>query len=167
MQGKLCICLLVSLLFCACGYRFSGGEGVLSGSVQSVTVRIFENKSRWSDLDVIFTNDIVAKLRQSRSVNLSPGKVENVLCGKIEQVRVDTLSRSSDGTPQEKYVEIMLSVYITDDHGKKIWQTQVTEREAFFPGQSHALTMHAQNSAMAQISERLAERVMNELGQGF
>jgi hypothetical protein len=168
MQGKLCLCLIILLLFfCSCGYRFSGGEGVLSGKVQSVSVQIFENKSRWSNLDVILTNDIVAKLRQSRSVNLIPKKLEYVLSGTIERVRVDTLSRSSDGTPQEKYVEITLSAYIVDRQDKKIWQTLVTDREAFFPAQNHALTLHAQNIAMDQISERLADRIMNELGQGF
>jgi hypothetical protein len=80
---------------------------------------------------------------------------------------VDTLSRSSDGTPQEKYVEITLSAYIIDRNDKKIWQTSVTDREAFFPAQNHASTLQAQNNAMDQISERLADRIMNELGQGF
>jgi hypothetical protein len=160
-------CLIILLLLCACGYRFSGGEGLLSGKVYSVSVRIFENKSRWSDLDVIVTNDIVAKLRQSRSVNFVQKPLDHILCGTIERVQVDTLSRSSDGTPQEKYVEITLSVYISDLDGKKIWQTSVKDREAFFPNQNHELKLIAQKEAMAIVSERLADWVLNELGQGF
>jgi hypothetical protein len=167
MQVKKFISLIVLLFFCACGYRFSGGEGLLSGKVHAVSVRIFENKSRWSDLDIIVTNDIVAKLRQSRSVHFLQKPLDYILCGTIERVHVDTLSRSSDGTPQEKIVEITISVYISDMKGNKIWQNSVTEREAYFPSQSHALTLHAQKEAMAQVSERLADWVMNELGQGF
>jgi len=167
MQIKRHIYLILLLVFCSCGYRFSDGEGLLSGKVHSISVRIFENKSRWSDLDFIITNDIIAKLRQSRSVNFVQKSLEYVLCGTIERVRVGTLSRSSDGTPQEKYVEIDLSVYITDQKGIKIWQTRVKDREAYFPNQNHELTLHAQKEAMARVSERLSDWVLNELGQGF
>ena len=167
MQLTKYITLIVLFLFCGCGYRFSGGEGLLSGKVHDISVRIFENKSRWSDLDIIVTNDIVSKLRQSRSVNFVQNPLEYVLCGTIERVHVDTLSRSSDGTPQEKFVEITISVYISDLKGNKIWQSSVTEREAYFPAQSHTLTLHAQKEAMAEASARLADWVMNELGQGF
>jgi len=167
MQGKHYICLLGLLLLSACGYRFSGGEGLLSGSVHSVSVRIFENNSRWSDLDVIVTNDVIEQLRQSRSVNFVQNSLEHILCGTIERVRVDTLSRSSDGSPQEKFVEINLSVYLTDRNQKKIWKTFLTDRENYYPDQNHELTLKAKKQAMARVSERLAERVLNELGQGF
>jgi len=167
MQAIRCICMIMLLLFCACGYRFSGGEGLLCGRIHSVSVRIFENNSRWSDLDVIVTNNIVAKLRQSRSINLVQESLEYILCGKIERVRIDTLSRSSDGTPQEKYVEITISVYISDLDGKKIWQTSLNDREAYFPNQTHELTRLAQKKAMKEVSERLADMVLNALGQGF
>jgi hypothetical protein len=167
MQGKFYICLLLLSLCCACGYRFSGGEGLLSGKVHSVFVRIFENKSRWSDLDVMITNDIIAKLRQSRSVSFVQKPLEHVLCGTIEHVHMDTLSRSSDGSPQEKFVEIRLSVYLTDLNNNKIWQASFTDREAYYPEQDHELTLRAKKEAMTKVSERLAEWVMNELGQGF
>jgi hypothetical protein len=167
MQVKLSICLLVLHLFCACGYRFSGNEGFLNGKVRTLSVRIFENKSRWSDLDFIVTNDIVSRLRQSRAVNFVKKTLDYELCGTIDRVQVDTLNRSANGTPQEKYVEITLSVYITDLNGKKIWQTSVTDRKAYFPDQNHEKTMSAQKEAMIHISSQLAQRVLEELGQGF
>jgi len=168
MQFKITICLsLLFLFFSACGYRFSGGEGLLSGKVQTLSVQIFENKSQWSNLDMMITNDIVAKLRQSRSVNLVHHSKENILCGSIDRVKIDTLSRSSEGIPQEKYVEMTLSVYIKDKEGQRIWQTSINEQEGFFPNSNHEQLLLAQTEAMAQVSERLAEWVLNELGQGF
>jgi len=152
----------------SCGYRFSGGEGLLGGTVRSVSVQVFKNQSRWSDLDVIITNDIITALRQSRSVNLVTASSGHLLCGTIEKVQVDTLNRSSDGAPQEKYVEITISTYLANKNGKKIWQSRpITEIEAYFPAQDHQDTLYAQKLAMKQASQRLAQWVISELGQGF
>ena len=151
-----------------CGYRFSGGEGLLNGTIQSVYVQMFENKSRWSDLDVIFTNDIIAELVRNRSVTLNNNSDKTRLCGTIERVYVDTLNRSADGKPQEKYIEVTISVFLKNNSGKKIWQSRpVKAREPYFPGKTHQKTLNIQMDAIKCISKRVAMTMVNELGQGF
>ncbi|MBF0449473.1 MAG: hypothetical protein HQK75_02120 [Candidatus Magnetomorum sp.] len=156
------------LLFSGCGYRFSSGEGLLGGTVPSVRVQMFENKSRWSDLDVIFTNDIISELLRTHSIALENTPDVTRLYGTIEQVQVDTLNRSFDGSPQEKYVEVSLSIFLKDAKEKKIWQSRsVKDREAYFPGDTYQKTLAIQMDAIKRISKRLAMTLIDELGQGF
>ncbi|KPA12894.1 conserved hypothetical protein, secreted [Candidatus Magnetomorum sp. HK-1] len=165
---KLIIFLLVLIIPCGCGYSFSGGEGLLSGTVHSVSVQIFENKSQWPDLDVIFTNDIISELLLTRSVKLNDAPTSTKFYGTIERVRVDTLNRSADGKPQEKYVEITICAYFKDSKGKKIWQSRsIKDRESYFPSNTHQETLTIQKNAIKRISKRLAVTVIDELGQGF
>jgi len=160
--------LFVFVALTACGYQFAGGEGILNGTVHSVHVQMFENKSRWSDIDVIFTNDIISELLRSRSVSLNDTSDVTRLLGTIERVHVDTLNRSADGRPQEKYIEVTLSVYLKDKNGKKIWQSQpLKTRESYFPGETHQNTLNIQMDAIKRISKRVAMTMVNELGQGF
>jgi len=165
---KWSIFLLIIFIPLGCGYRFSGGEGLLGGTVQSVSVHIFENKSRWSDLDVILTNDIISELLRTRSVKLNDNPTSKKLYGTIESVKVDTLNRSSDGSPQEKYVEISISAFLKDSSGQKIWQSRsIKDNESYFPGNSHQETLSIQKNAIKNISKRLAVTMIDELGQGF
>jgi len=167
MKKKLVYIFIFSML-CGCGYRFAGEEGILGGRVKSISVTVFQNKSRWADLDVIATNYMIEAIRRSRSVQLTQSNGSYCFSGTIERVKVDTLSRSADGASQEKYVEITISTYLTDGHGKKTWQSaSMTEREPYFPANNIQDIKAAQKAAFSSALQRLADMTMGTLGQGF
>lgn len=159
---------LFLVLATACGYHFSGG-GKLPGGIQTVNIRIFENQSGETGIETLLTNDIVNQFLRFDTVRIvEKDRAEAILTGTIKSARIRTIAHESPGRSTERRITLHLDVRLQSPDGRRIWSaSDIASGDSFEVAAEKHRTEQNKKSAIANISERLAERIYYRLTGEF
>jgi len=166
---------LIRILFClfgfvfiACGYKFAG-SGTFPGGVQSIYITIFENRTRETGIEKIFTDDLIDEFIR-KSEDILAGRRENaeaILSGVISGIGIRTVFHTGTDTSDEREVTIGVSIKLRNQQKKILWANVVLESQTYPVGLTKLETEQNLRDAIIVLSERLAEKAFNRLTSDF
>lgn len=109
--------LLVSVLFAvACGYHLVGSGGEIPGGVKSIGVPMFENRTRRSEVEQRFTEQVVEELSTRSDVLILPGPdgADALLKGVITGYETTPVVLTAEGRASRYEVTVTASVRLED-----------------------------------------------------
>ncbi len=165
---KVCIILVLWVVFSACGYQFAG-SGSFPVGTKTISISIFENRTAETGLENVITNDLIYEVTRSKEVALiRKDKAEANLSGVIVSTRTASISRSSVDTSLERRVTVTLNLKLTNTSGITIWSAKgVSESEAYVVEDDKQATEQNRQDAISRASKRLAENIYNRLTEDF
>jgi outer membrane lipopolysaccharide assembly protein LptE/RlpB len=162
--------LTLMLLIAACGYRFPGGGGKLPGGGSSIYIENFDNRTVELAIENVFTTSFITIFRQ-RNKNLiakEPHSADAVLKGVVASESISTIVTTQAQTAQERRVTMGLNLKLIDQKGKVLWTADgISDNEAYPVTVSNAQTEINKRAAIATLSDRIAQRVYNQLTENF
>ena len=158
------ICLFVA----GCGYRFVGG-GSFPGGINSVFVKILENRSAEVGVENTFTNDLIYEITRTGDIKLvSQDRAEGILSGVITQISTETVSRRDLKEAAERRLTVFVDLNLTDRTGKTVWSgNSIAANETYPVDTSKEQTEKNKRDAFDELSKRLAEVIKNRLTSDF
>ena len=160
--------LLIILSLTACGYHFSGG-GELPEGIKKLSIGIFKNKSGETGIETLVTNDLVNQFTRFENVRIvERDQAEAILTGTIKASRIRTIAHESPSQPAERRITLFLDVELTSPDGKKLWAANdISASDSYEVAPEKRRTEQNKKSAIAVLSERLAERIYYRLTDQF
>jgi hypothetical protein len=163
------VLIVFSFLFPGCGYRMAG-SGQLPKGIQRIFIAVFENRTRETTAPVIFTNRLIQEfsLRRRESLASSPETADAVLQGRIQELRIDSVSHLEGHAAIERRVTARVDIDLVDPAGKVIWSVQnLSGRESYFVEGNKRSTEMNRKAAIEVISKRMAELIVNRMTEDF
>lgn len=160
--------VVISLLFISCGYHFSGG-GQLPQNVHKVCVQIFENRTNETGLEQTIANGIIYYFTRFQNVELTDKKdAQAILSGVIQSSSTSTVAHTSSYVTSERRITIVLDVKLTSTAGKVLWESgPISDDEPFEFSTDKMQTEENKKSALAILTQRIAERIYYQLTDNF
>jgi len=158
----LCICLA------ACGYRFSGG-GRMPENVQKIAIEVLRNRTGETGIESILTNEIINQFIIFGNAEVTDKeKAEAILSGVIQSASAETVSHQSAYTSAERQVTVRVDIQLTTPGGKVLWSVNGIEAsEDYLVSDEKIRTEQNKRSAIANLSQRLAQRIFYQLTDQF
>lgn len=165
-EKTLAVLILAAGLVSGCGYKFAGA-GNLPGGIRRVCIPPVENRTAEPGLETVLTGDLIDEfIGNGKTVAATPEEADGVLTGRVEFLKIRTISREGDHSALERRVEISLALKFKDRNGRILWSgDKITESEAYLTASDKLATEHNRREAVSAISERLAERVYNYMSR--
>ncbi len=159
---------LFGFVFIACGYKFAG-SGTFPDGVRSIYITIFENRTRETGIEKLFTDDLIDEFIR-KSEDVLAGRRENaeaILSGVIGGMSIETIFHTGTDTSDEREVTIWVSIKLRDRQKKIIWANVVHQSHTYPVGLTSLETERNLRDAIIELSERLAEKAFNRLTSDF
>lgn len=124
---KLCkwvIILGLAVVITSCGYHFVGG-GFINDNIQSISVKVLNNRSSESGVEIVFTNALINQVLQVTDTKVTKAKLSStILEGDINAINFQTLSRSSTESVVEQRITAVIDLRIIDNNGNILWSVK-------------------------------------------
>lgn len=163
--------ILCTVLAVACGYRFAG-QGEFPRGVQHIFIEVFENRTSKTGIERIVTNQVIFEFTRQREEILagSVAKADAILKGAVSRIRTQTVARL--GTEVASQREVFMSVdlkLVKPDSGQVLWAANdISDRQIYDVVQeSSVATDQNETNAITVLSERMSERIFNQLTNDF
>jgi outer membrane lipopolysaccharide assembly protein LptE/RlpB len=161
--------LLATQYGVGCGYQLAG-RGELPGNVQSIAVKMLENRSSQTGVETLITNALINELnRRRRGSVVAPDRADAVLTGTIESLSWDTVAHSGVNTAAQRKVYASISLALTDRSGHILWKRSgLNGSQAYtvVDGNKTATEIN-RRQAVALLAEKVAENVYRRLTDNF
>ncbi len=160
--------LLIVATGASCGYKFSGG-GTLPTGTGVVCITIFNNRSS----EVMFENTIANGLiyeftRNGQKISKNEGDADSVMTGEVKSVSSETITHTGSLTSLESRVTVSLLVQLKNRKGHTLWENKnITDSEAYTVDSDNVVDSAAKKEALQEISERLATKIYAEMTEEF
>ena len=150
----------------ACGYRFAG-SGNLPAGVNSVFIKVFENRSSETGLENIFTDDLIYEfVRKKKAADIK--SADSFLSGVIRSVSSGTISHKGESTSLEQRVMVTVDIVLKDLNGKISWAANgIAANETYDVVSDKTVTEKNRRDAVSEASEKLAENIYFRLTEDF
>jgi Lipopolysaccharide-assembly len=149
-----------------CGYRFAGG-GSLPAGVKKVFVSILENRTSETGLENTLTQSLIYEFTRNKT-SASKERSDAVFSGIIKSMKTGSISRTSGQTTVERRVILTLDLQLSRKDGRILWaRNGISESEAYDVSENKLTTERNLREALSKLSERLAERIYNQLTEDF
>jgi len=159
---------LFGFVFIACGYKFAG-SGTFPDGIRSIYITIFENRTRETGIEKLFTDDLIDEFIR-KSEDVLAGRRENaeaILSGVISGMGIETVFHTGTDTSDEREVTIEVSITLKDRQKKILWANVVLESRTYPVGLTRLETEQSLRDAIIVLSERIAEKAFNRLTSDF
>ena len=158
------LCVIVS----GCGYRFVGG-GSFPGGIQTVFVKILENKTAEVGVENTFTNDLIYESTRTGAVKLAGAdKAQGTLTGVITQISNETVSRRDQKEAAERRMTVYVDLQLKAADGRVVWSgNRIAANETYPVDPLKQQTEKNKSEAFEALSKRLAEVINNRLTSDF
>lgn len=185
------IALFFTIMLFSCGYTLQGG-GLLSGSVKSVSVMVFKNKSSQVGAEIIFTNALIEELMRNSSVTVvnadsdEPEELKTddresknkqpfnnstpdaVIYGTIVSVSFDALSRTSEDVVYKRGLNAVVNVEMKGKKGDILFSlNNFTQSDSYAVTHDNLIDESAVKSTLKIVAERFARRVVSQMTDDF
>ncbi len=160
--------IVLTLIVCACGYRFPGG-GSLPGGIQKVYISLFTNRTNEVGIENIITDDLTNEFILQRKGTLTDdNRADGTLTGTVASVLTRTISQTGQGASVEQEVVVRVALKLTDKSGRLVWiDRQLSGREPYAVGDNNIETSQHRREAIKTLSTRLAQKIYNRLTDNF
>lgn len=151
-----------------CGYKFVGGGNMPAG-VKSVCVSLFENRTAETGLESTIVSNLNYEFtRNGIKVTANPDKADARLTGTIKSVTVETVSYRGDQTSIESRVTVVVDARLKNKEGVEIWAADnLSERQTYTADSDKQTAVRNKKSALAALSQRLAESFYGRMTEDF
>ena len=159
---------LFGFVFIGCGYKFAG-SGTFPDGIRSIYITIFENRTRETGIEKLFTDDLIDEFIR-KSEDVLAGRRENaeaILSGVISGMGIETVFHTGTDTSDEREVTIEVSITLKDRQKKILWANVVLESRTYPVGLTRLETEQSLRDAIIVLSERIAEKAFNRLTSDF
>jgi outer membrane lipopolysaccharide assembly protein LptE/RlpB len=154
----------------SCGYRLSG-EVTLPSGVDHIQVTVLSNPTSEAGIENIITAQLIAEFTRRNPAALVSRKADAdaVLSGTISSIKIWTVSRRGQEIPNERRVELKVSLKLTTTDGKEIWRVRnLSSSEVYSIDQTNALaTQRNKLDAISVLAEKIAETIYDRLTENF
>jgi len=162
-QGTLRCVVLLALGLAAgltgCGYSFSGGGRVPVVKVQRLDIPPMTNTTTKVGIETQFTNEFIYEVdRNGYAEVVSRDRAEAVLSGVIRDLRTGSIARRSISTTLERQVSVVVDLVLKDRKGKVLWQSSLSDSEAYTVLADKTSTEGNIRRALGIIAQRMAEK---------
>lgn len=163
------IIIIIAALSGACGYRFAAQKG-FPGGTHGLFVSVFQNRTQETGVENIVTAAFLSELTLRKTDELA-GSMDNaevVLSGVVEEVAIGTIATKKKDTASERRVTVTLSVALTKRQGSVVWAAKgISDNEGYRVDNNPEQTDQNRRNAIALLSRRIAEKVVNRLSDNF
>ena len=163
------IIILITVLLCACGYRFKGESG-FPGDSDRLFVKVFENRTQETGIENIFTAALLSELTLRKTDGLASGidHADVVLSGVVEEVAIKTISTRDKDTAGERRVTVKVDLELKKQDGSVVWAANgLTDDEGYPVDADKEHTDENRRNAIWVLSQRIAEKVVNRMSDDF
>ncbi len=170
--SEISILFLALILTCSlgCGYHFLGkGKGTLGG-IKTIAIPYFINKTYEPGIDRIFTDALVNEFVESREFVLTTeDRADVVMRGMVKSFEGKTISHNQKDRALEYRVAVTLEFSAEErTTGKVIWRDRnITHNEEYRVNTDIAVTEFNKDEAIKRLAAELAERIHDNLLEGF
>jgi hypothetical protein len=141
-----------------CGYRFSGDRDPVV-DIQRVCIPPMTNTTTKVGIETMFTNNFIFEVnRNGYAAVVERDQAQAVLTGVIRDLRTGSIARRNISTTLERRVTVTVDLWLKDKQGKVLWQSSLTDREAYTVLADKTSTEGNLRRALDVISQRLAEK---------
>jgi hypothetical protein len=163
--------IIVAFSASACGYGFSG-QGEFPEGVQHIFIEVFDNRTSKAGIERIVTNQVIFEFTRQRQNSLvdSPANADAILRGTITTIRTQTVARVGTEVASQREVVMIVDLSLVRQNGGQIlWAAKgVRDRQVYdVAQQSQIVTNQNETDAIAVLSERISERIFNQLTNDF
>ena len=166
--------ILITSVFLAasagCGYHLLGkGKGELAGA-RSIAIPYFTNKTYQPGLDRVFTEALLNQFIESRRFAITtPDQADVVMKGTLKSLEEQTISYDRNDRVLEYRLTVKMDFSAEERlTGKVIWRdTNITHNEEYGRREDIAFTEFDKDEAIKRLAAELAERIHDNLLEGF
>ena len=170
-QKHLVWTILLTIIVCGCGYRFSPGGEHINQTIQRVFVEKFDNYTSEADLENYVQSAFINEIRQGGRFDMAGSKegADAVVSGKILRSDVSHLSYTDVDVAKENRVTVTMEITFKELRtGQIIWNNNaLTEREAFIVAGDPGRTEANRKNALIKLVKDMAERAHRSIMSGF
>ena len=163
--------ILCAVSVSACGYGFSG-RGQFPEGVQHIFIEVFDNRTSKTGIERIVTNQVIFEFTRQRQTSMvdNAANADAILKGTIRTIRTQTVARV--GTEVASQREVIMTIDLTlvrQNGGQILWAAKgIQDRQVYdVAQQSQIVTNQSETDAIAVLSERMSERIFNQLTNNF
>jgi outer membrane lipopolysaccharide assembly protein LptE/RlpB len=153
----------------ACGYRFAE-QGGYPGNNERLFVEVLRNQTQETGAENIITTALMSELTLRKTHHLASGMADAdvVLSGVIQHVDIQTISVSRSKVANERRVTVSIDLKMTNSDGGIVWAgREISDFESYLVSENPETTDANRRIAIAVLSKRIAERVVNRLSDDF
>ena len=162
--------LIIGAVVGSCGYRLAG-DVTLPSEVDHIQVTILSNPTSEAGIENIITAQLIAEFtrRNPGALVSRRADADAVLSGVISSIKIWTVSRRGEQIPNERRVELKVSLKLTTTDGKELWRVRnLSGSEVYSIDQTNALvTERNKLDAISVLAEKIAETGYDRLTQNF
>ncbi len=154
-----------------CGYRVIDGRGGLGVDLESIEIRVFENRTDEPGFEQMLASALIEEFarRDWLTPTESAGSGDLIMAGVVEVVRVLPSSYSSVALPVEDRLELSIDVSVSRAVSDEIiWQhPRLAVSDNFNSSPEPNVYESNKEQALRRLSSLISERIHDELFQRF
>ena len=164
-------CIIIASLLSGCGYRFAG-EGIeLPGSIASVHIKLFENRTKEPYLESVLTESVTYRLARMHNISLveAPGQADAVLSGEVIQYQLNASAYDRNDAIETYRVTIKVAARLSRvSDGKILWQGESVRFDDFVSSGADITTVEGlERATLRVVAGRIAEDLSWQMASGF
>ena len=166
---KLPVALLLLVFIAAgCGYRFSGG-GTLPSGTGDICIKIFENSSSESLLENTLTNDIIYEFtRNGQTVVRTETSADSIMIGRIMSVSTESATRTTNLISVEKKVKVLIGVTLQNRKGRILWENnELKYEQRYLSDDNNETEKKYRKEALVKLSNRFSAALYAKMTEDF
>ena len=170
LQGALLFSLAILLSLPGCGYHFAGTGGQVPGNINSIAVDVLENRTAQVGIEAIFTDAILTQFIRWKRLPVKPhNEAEAFLGGSIARISTEVASHRRPEKTLETRVTVTLALTLKRAETNEIlWENpSLSYFEEYVETGDALLTARLRREAIREIADFLAEKIYNDIFEGF
>lgn len=137
--------------------------------VKSIAIPVLENRTAESGIETTFTGNLIDEFTRSKILDVvDEPEADAVLRGRVRSVDVETVSHTATYDSGVERVTVKLDLQVKRTDGLVLWAVEgISDDESFQVSDDKRVTEENKRQAIAEISERIAEKVHSRIFEDF
>lgn len=160
--------VIVSGTLVGCGYKFSGG-GTMPSGTGMICISLFNNRTSEAMLENTIVNALVYEFtRNGQKISKNKESADSIMAGEIKSVNSETVTQTESLTSIESRVTVALSVLVKDQNGDVLWENRnISDSEVYTVSSNNSSDSAAKKEALRKISERISVKIYSGMTEDF
>jgi len=168
--SKMMAVMLLTVFFCACGYRMTGKATHLPPGITSIAIPTFSNETYEPGIEIRFTQAFLTDfLRDSRVKVLDRHQADSVLEGVIKSYLTRSVAYDQANLALEYQTTVVVDLVLKKRSGEILWKENRLTEMRWYRTPTGNVLLHeaARDKALQEIGGLMAERVRNRFFYNF
>lgn len=160
----------LALLCASCGYNLVGRGGQFPAGVEKVTVPIFSNETRNTEIARRLTDSFISELLATGKIRVvDPDEAQAVIKGRVTRFAVVPITFDSDRKTTENRMEVFtdVSLHLVGEREPIFEQKGVSRYYEYPVPEDLALQQKEEDIAYRDISRELSQTIISIMTEGF